>query len=824
MTETSSLDVTAGAVETSTLAPDEYTPAAFTVYETLALVTVENANVDDGSGTAHVYSDEVAQLTPDEVVTLDADTTINETPTFIAEEALIEPIDSQIDEEATVVFDEEQLAEVDISERASLLTSETKSTAYFVSPTARLSATFICVETARTDQNSVVHVCVDEIIDLGIIKEVALLPATIIKPEPANTLLTTETSVPNARISETATLTAVDSTILGAVNVVINEPAKIKPVEIQLIEVELEADELGLLVPFEQTTAAKFNTRVITAQEIINLVTSETRAMMLPMTAAETLTLKVISNSDPNFVPQIAAYEPPTDYTLEVRKRNGATYDLMGVLENRIAPSLSREIGLADVLTFNMQLSDPKSALVLQNPAGIEIWYWGRDKILKQVFTLAKVEPYRDYGGSAGSGGATLGSGSGDNVLVTCDGLESYLTMYHIRNDYKVVQRHVQDILTDICYEAVADHIIHSIYVDPSLNIVIDIDLSWENLKTACDNILKQTGGYMHMWVDGNNPNFRVLGFQPLATNVMPATLIGASSYGLAARRFSEPVAASTVLPVLVFDAFPDKYNTIRNNGGTGGSDYEGAAHMNDYVQLQNGASAWAFNDTYDYIVVPTGLAIADLRDMTIEFEGYIGTQELDEVVLWSKAQEYGAFELIYDSVNERLKLTRGTTDENLDVWVSTVGSVPSNDWYLIQLIWESGKAPDPDNTPPTIFLDKALLELTNTSPGTGYYWMNDFSNDLYIGNRATFDAAFIGIMSLFRVYRATLDDPSTNFIQDGWRRDPAPAQVVFSQFPVNAVMVESSQAGDYATNIIESQAVDHIPSIAESNQVVEGD
>ena len=218
------------------------------------------------------------------------------------------------------------------------------------------------------------------------------------------------------------------------------------------------------------------------------------------------------------------------EYIFEVRRRNasgGANF--LCRLDKRIQPSVSRELGLADVLTFNMPLSDPKFALFTGSQIGLEVWWYGMDRKLKQVFVPQAIEPYRDYGGtSTGSGSGALGSGSGDNALITCDGPETYLTRY-ITQNYKVSQRLPIDILNDITAEAQADGILHGCYVDSTLNVPIDIDLSWENLKTACDNIIAQVGGYM--WVDAITiPPQHVLSLYPIPGQLAQPAEIGVAS------------------------------------------------------------------------------------------------------------------------------------------------------------------------------------------------------------------------------------------------------------------------------------------------------
>ena len=213
-----------------------------------------------------------------------------------------------------------------------------------------------------------------------------------------------------------------------------------------------------------------------------------------------------------------------TDYTFEVRRRDPkSTYTdpkflFLGKLTQRMQPSISREIGLADTLTFNLPLTDPLFQQFPPNGSlvGLEVWFYGTDGKFKQCFVPQIIEPYRDYGASAtGSGSGSLGSGSGDNVLITCDGPECYLNRYYTQN-YKVSQRLTYDIINDIIYEPWKDSVVNLLKVDPSLNMLLDIDLSWENVQTAIGNIIAQTGGYMQLQADPDNPAWRTLYLLPI--------------------------------------------------------------------------------------------------------------------------------------------------------------------------------------------------------------------------------------------------------------------------------------------------------------------
>ena len=191
-------------------------------------------------------------------------------------------------------------------------------------------------------------------------------------------------------------------------------------------------------------------------------------------------------------------------------------FESRGVIDQRIAPALTREMNMADQLTFNLQLSDPK-CLLFDGSWGLEVWYYGTDSQLKQVFVPVTEEFTRDYGAtSMGSGSGSLGSGSGDTMLVTCEGPETYLTRYILQN-YKVYQRMTSDVLRDICAAPWADHgVISNVAVDPSLEMPLDIDLSWENSWTAVTNVIAQTGGYAWVGFDQTNPAWRTLYLMPI--------------------------------------------------------------------------------------------------------------------------------------------------------------------------------------------------------------------------------------------------------------------------------------------------------------------
>ena len=193
-------------------------------------------------------------------------------------------------------------------------------------------------------------------------------------------------------------------------------------------------------------------------------------------------------------------------------------------------PYLTTQIGAADTLSLNLPLDDPMAQKILSTTGDIEIWFYGRDQQLKQIFVIISTEQYKDYGATSMTGGSgRLGSGSGNNLLITADGPEQYLTRY-ITQDYSVTQRMTSDIINDICTEIISDGYIGAVSIDPSLNMPLDIDLSWENIQTAVKNVINQTGGYMFVAFDEAAPVWRVLYLMPLPGDIAEPKNIGTSS------------------------------------------------------------------------------------------------------------------------------------------------------------------------------------------------------------------------------------------------------------------------------------------------------
>jgi hypothetical protein len=193
-------------------------------------------------------------------------------------------------------------------------------------------------------------------------------------------------------------------------------------------------------------------------------------------------------------------------------------------------PYLTSQIGAADSISVNLPLNDPMAQKIRSTVGDIEIWFYGRDMKLKQVFVLVSKERYKDYGATSMTGGsARLGSGSGVNLLITGDGPEQYLTRY-ITQNYSVNQRNTVDILNDITTEIRSDGYLIACLVDDSLNMPLDIDLSWENIQTAVGNLINQVGGYMYIDFYNGDPTQRVLNIVPLPGDLAQPINVGTTS------------------------------------------------------------------------------------------------------------------------------------------------------------------------------------------------------------------------------------------------------------------------------------------------------
>jgi hypothetical protein len=220
------------------------------------------------------------------------------------------------------------------------------------------------------------------------------------------------------------------------------------------------------------------------------------------------------------------------DYTFELRQRNtSGGYDLVQQLPDRMQPYLTRQLGTADNIAFNLPLESQAAQYIINTPSDLEIWWYGRDMKLKQVFVIVQKERYKDYGATSMTGGsARLGSGSGANLLISSDGPEHYLTRYYTQ-DYSVTQRLVSDIVDDLCVELWHDGLISAAYVDPSLDQFIDIDVSNENIFAAVGNIINQLPpSYMQVLFNPSNPTERTLYLLPMPDSIPTPKGIGTTS------------------------------------------------------------------------------------------------------------------------------------------------------------------------------------------------------------------------------------------------------------------------------------------------------
>ena len=550
--EIQALTTNAQAAESVVLAPIETltNEEHLSTSETNALSVLEESDV--GGDTEYVNASEDILLFNLETSSLGAIASASETQVLVPTETIID--EAGITETDTIIPLESQGGAIEQDEVSLITTtSEAATTGQFLSPVILETVSLTPIEKSSTNQTTVVFVSVNEFSAI-ITRELTVPTIPVLSAEP-ETLITLEAILPEVVFdykdvldtlisSEGITIEALFS---GSEGLVENEP--LKPIDASTFSATVNINENTNLAPAELSHLILENTIYISHSEVLYLKpldstlneplipiqtpagTAIVDALRVQLTTNDTNSVYSIEVADVN--PNIYHAPPPlVDYVLEVRRKNGANYDFLGVLENRVAPELQCEIGTADQLTFNIPLSDPKSLLFnANNISGLEIWYYGRDASLKQVFTITgggKTEGYRDYGGaSGGSGGSTLGTGSGDWLLVTALGPEAYLTMYYIP-DYTATQKYVTTILNDICAELLADGYITEIIVDPILNKLIDIDLSWANIQSAVGNIIQQTGGYLRVLVNPNDPTQRTLYLsQEVANDIFPENLGG---------------------------------------------------------------------------------------------------------------------------------------------------------------------------------------------------------------------------------------------------------------------------------------------------------
>jgi hypothetical protein len=551
--EAPSTVATLASTEIDTLIPIEALTIEedITIGETDALSEVEQSGV--GGNYEYVNASEDIILLNLETQALSATAEADETQVLTPDEEVIDEADlTEID---TIIPIEAPAGEVDVGETTLISsTTETIDTEAYYSPVIHETVVLTPIEATGTDSGIVASVIVNEFITLKPLElTTPQIPVLVAEPE---ILVTFEEILPEVvidyadsdtlDITESISIEAKFSPLQGLV-----ESDALNPLETSTFASTLSINESTKLAPSETAHLTLAEVEYITHNEVIYLDAEDSTlndpvvliqtphgpatidALEVQINTTESNKLNSIEVADIN--PNVYHAPPPlVDYVLEVRKKDGKNWDLVGVLENRVAPELQCEVGAADQLTFNLPLSDPKSLLFnASNTRGLEVWYYGRDSKLKQVFTITgggKTEGYRDYGGNPGGSGSTLGTGSGDWLYVTAIGPEAYLTMYYVA-DYTATQKYVSSILNAICGEIIDDGYITAILVDPALNKLIDIDLSWENLQSALGNIIQQTGGYMRVLVNSNNPSSRVLYLSSeVASDIFPINLGGVTA------------------------------------------------------------------------------------------------------------------------------------------------------------------------------------------------------------------------------------------------------------------------------------------------------
>jgi hypothetical protein len=476
-------------------------------------------------------------------------------------------------------------------------------------------------------------------------------------------------------------------------------------------------------------------------------------------------------------------YWNSVSWTGWIRVGTAVKYDLLGVIDSHIAPQIQQEIGVADNLTFNMMLDDPKADLVTGNTNDVEIWYYGRDAEFKQAYVLQKVEAYGDLGGVQGTGGSTLGSGSGYNLLVTADGPEEYLNRYEVSYTYKSNQRMTSQVVADISANAIADGVITSIYVDPALDMPLDLDLSWETIKTGCDKIIQQTGGFLRVYIPPFDPTKRILAMAP--------------NFAAIANALSSSNAQTDA--VIVYNFFPDSGNLVPNNGGLAGSDAAGTTQLNDYFELNNGAPAWKMGPEEDHIRIPSSSYIDDMIDATFQFIFSVdGVGLSDNAPLYAKLQTFGSFAIFFDTTNHWFVIARGTSDNTEDVYRTGPSVITEGNWYYAQVVLSSiaGSA-----TAPILYLNNVQVPLVHTTPGVTGTWDYDTGQDAFIGNSPSLEDNAVITLSMFKLHSAALSRAqcTSEYNLNKWLVNPTAydnAQVAYDKWPESGTTILNDGIG----------------------------
>jgi hypothetical protein len=452
-------------------------------------------------------------------------------------------------------------------------------------------------------------------------------------------------------------------------------------------------------------------------------------------------------------------------------------FNYIGVLDGRIAPQVQQELGNADLLTFNLNIDSPLVPALSGNPKGYEIWWYGRDNQFKQAFVLQKVEAYGDFGGVQGSGGSTLGAGSGYNLLVTADGPEEYLNRYNIAFEYKSSQRMTLQVLQDISTEILNDGFITGIYVDPTLNMPLDVDLSWETIKTGIDKIIQQTGGYCRVYIPPSDPSKRIL------------TL--ASTFA-AIQNSYDPVNVTNAAQV-IYDYFPSQGLLIPNDGGVAGADGDGVASSPGYYELtNNGAPAWQFQDTTDYIVIPDVPELENLYNFTFQA---IFRIDAAGATNYSYIYSKGGFVIAWVDSSARIlvqRTTTGTGSGTMDQYImSTTGTVNIGQWNYIQIAWDGSLGPGIGV--PVMYLNGTKLTITHSKTGTGA-WASDLGEDIYIGNDVTLANNSAMTLSFLSLHSTALGDVAlkAEYAANKWREgvNSESSEVEYSTWPTTGTTI----------------------------------
>ena len=226
-----------------------------------------------------------------------------------------------------------------------------------------------------------------------------------------------------------------------------------------------------------------------------------------------------------------------------------------------------------------------------------------------------------------------------------------------------------------------------------------------------------------------------------------------------------------TIIPTTVTNAAPT------------GQTYDGTASRDLYVVEPSGATAFDFPSPTgtgtDYIDIPSGAAIDDLQQLTLEFIVYYRDGNTGNwPFLWDKSPLPNRW---------YIRAADDLTDEwsyRLEYYMDCAGSSPfgnaygyftpsfsfiPGNFYYIQLTHDRSSV----SNEPVIKMNNVTQDITQNVNGAPTALYDDTGFDMYLANCAEIQTCGLGVdLLLFRMYDVVLTDDEliANFDASGWR------------------------------------------------------